>query len=304
MQWHQRQNILIICNKFWGCHNVWRPLKFGLKWAFPNDSSLHKVLTKQMESVILIKEFNKFVTNLTFEKTANGHQKLVVFGGNMIYKNAKLAAYMMVGVIAFSGSSIRAEATGVSSLLPAAGLALTLEEGSEQKEVKASTKSAEESPKKEEIVTSLKKDTESKDKKSDASTSATEKADDTKKTDGKKVDTKSSVLDGIKDENSKIEIKNSLETSKEQEKKEEKKPLLIEDKEVIVKDADTAKAAKVAEDEKLTEEEKEFSKLVIAKVNDYVNVRSGPGEDTEIIGKLYDESVGDFYFGKGRMVSD
>ena len=32
--------------------------------------------------------------------------------------------------------------------------------------------------------------------------------------------------------------------------------------------------------------------LCIAKVNDYVNVRKGPGEDQEIVGKLYDKSAG------------
>ncbi len=41
-------------------------------------------------------------------------------------------------------------------------------------------------------------------------------------------------------------------------------------------------------------EEEGFKSLVIAKVNDYVNVRSIPGEDGEILGKLYDKSVGEF----------
>ncbi|WP_026651020.1 SH3 domain-containing protein [Butyrivibrio proteoclasticus] len=41
-------------------------------------------------------------------------------------------------------------------------------------------------------------------------------------------------------------------------------------------------------------EEESFKSLVIAKVNDYVNVRSLPSEDGEIIGKLYDKSVGTF----------
>ena len=40
-------------------------------------------------------------------------------------------------------------------------------------------------------------------------------------------------------------------------------------------------------------EEEDFTNLVIAQVNDYVNVRSGPGEDYEIVGKLYNKSVGD-----------
>ncbi|MCM1144561.1 MAG: NlpC/P60 family protein [Blautia sp.] len=45
---------------------------------------------------------------------------------------------------------------------------------------------------------------------------------------------------------------------------------------------------------KLHEEEEGFKSLVIAKVNNYVNVRDIPGEDGNIVGKLYDKSVGTF----------
>lgn len=38
----------------------------------------------------------------------------------------------------------------------------------------------------------------------------------------------------------------------------------------------------------------EYANLVIAKVHDYVNVRSDASEEAEIIGKLYDKSVGTF----------
>ncbi len=41
-------------------------------------------------------------------------------------------------------------------------------------------------------------------------------------------------------------------------------------------------------------EEDRFRNLVIAQVNDYVNVRSMPSEEGEIVGKLYDDSVGTF----------
>ena len=44
----------------------------------------------------------------------------------------------------------------------------------------------------------------------------------------------------------------------------------------------------------LTDEEKEFSNLVIAKVNNYVNVRSDASEESEVVGKLYDKSVGTY----------
>ena len=39
--------------------------------------------------------------------------------------------------------------------------------------------------------------------------------------------------------------------------------------------------------------DKEYWHLVIAKVDDYVNVRSIPGEDGEVVGKLYNNSVGE-----------
>ena len=44
----------------------------------------------------------------------------------------------------------------------------------------------------------------------------------------------------------------------------------------------------------MTDEERSFEKLVIADVNDYVNVRDKAGEDGEIVGKLYDGSVGNY----------
>ncbi len=40
------------------------------------------------------------------------------------------------------------------------------------------------------------------------------------------------------------------------------------------------------------EEKQDFSSLVIAKVDSYVNVRAGAGEEHEIVGKLYNKSVG------------
>lgn len=41
-------------------------------------------------------------------------------------------------------------------------------------------------------------------------------------------------------------------------------------------------------------EEEMFKNLVIAQVNDYVNIRSLPSEEGEILGKLYDDSAGSF----------
>lgn len=44
----------------------------------------------------------------------------------------------------------------------------------------------------------------------------------------------------------------------------------------------------------VAEEEETFENLVIAQVNDYVNVRSEASTDSDIVGKLYDDSVGEF----------
>lgn len=66
----------------------------------------------------------------------------------------------------------------------------------------------------------------------------------------------------------------------------------IEDTVVVSKGytEDLRKAANTG----LSEEEESFKNLVIAKVNYYVNVRDLPSEEGNIVGKLYDKSVGNF----------
>ena len=60
----------------------------------------------------------------------------------------------------------------------------------------------------------------------------------------------------------------------------------------VIKDSTAASGAssETAEDS----EEEMFKSLVIAKVTNYVNVRDLPSEEGEIVGKLYDKSVGTF----------
>ena len=53
-------------------------------------------------------------------------------------------------------------------------------------------------------------------------------------------------------------------------------------------------ARKEADLEAIRQEEEELKKLVIAQVNNYVNVRSIPSEEGEILGKLYNNSVGTY----------
>lgn len=50
----------------------------------------------------------------------------------------------------------------------------------------------------------------------------------------------------------------------------------------------------IAEQEAAALDPENFSNLVIAQVTNYVNVRSTPSEDGEVVGKLYDDSVGQF----------
>ena len=66
---------------------------------------------------------------------------------------------------------------------------------------------------------------------------------------------------------------------------------------VVAEQAIAAEAAAVVDTvsaNTVDPEAEKFKNLVIADVNDYVNVRSTPSEDGEIVGKLYDESVGEF----------
>lgn len=64
--------------------------------------------------------------------------------------------------------------------------------------------------------------------------------------------------------------------------------------EAATEEETTEEATEEETTEAATEEEQDFRGLVIAQVNNYVNVRSIPSEDGEIVGKLYDKSVGEF----------
>ena len=64
--------------------------------------------------------------------------------------------------------------------------------------------------------------------------------------------------------------------------------------EPIQKDKTAEESTAVEPDAAEPTEEDLFRNLVIAQVNNYVNVRSIPSEEGEIVGKLYDDSVGTF----------
>lgn len=66
--------------------------------------------------------------------------------------------------------------------------------------------------------------------------------------------------------------------------------------ELLVDEAVVEETVEIVEEATVSENsvEEDFSNLVIAQVNDYVNVRNMPSEEGEILGKLYDDSVGEF----------
>lgn len=132
----------------------------------------------------------------------------------------KTAICTLAAVLFFAENGINAGATGLSSILPAAGLGLELEEGQSVKVVK------------EEAINKTKQNT---------------------------------------------EVQVSITVDKE-----------------IIEPVDTKALKEAAKEEAIKKEEEYFTSLVIADVNDYVNVRSLPSEEGEIVGKLYDNSVGHF----------
>ena len=63
---------------------------------------------------------------------------------------------------------------------------------------------------------------------------------------------------------------------------------------IVVSEGYTRDLREASNAAKLSEEEEGFKSLVIAKVNNYVNVRDLPSEEGNIVGKLYDKSVGTY----------
>lgn len=152
----------------------------------------------------------------------------------MIKFAGKTAICAMSAALFFANSGITAGATGLTSMLPAAGLGLELEEGQSVKVVK------------EEAINKAKQNNASE--------------------------------EGSVSDNDTFALENASITL---------------DKE-IVEPVDTQALLEEAAKADALAEEEQFKSLVIAQVNNYVNVRSLPSEEGEIVGKLYDESVGHF----------
>ncbi len=184
----------------------------------------------------------------------------------MRQKNVKVVMCAVTAVLTFSSIDISANAaTSVASVLPSAGVDYTLaSEGTSLKNIK-------------------------------------EEADTEKVDAGQKEENTDSSQDGSVSGNSAADVLNEVMSSMEnvgavpQETAEKKEEIVIEEtKQVDVSLLDEKILRDVQKRLDRKDEEEGFKSLVIAKVNDYVNVRNMPSEEGEIIGKLYDKSVGTF----------
>lgn len=170
----------------------------------------------------------------------------------------KWTACALAAVLGFTGTELEAQATGnVGSVLPSAGIEFSLQD--EEKSTALST---------------LKEESDKE------AAEQGEEGEDTSGTENEGISVGSVQVGGFSDVAS---------TSDKLSKAPEKK---IAD--TIVVSEGYTRDLKAAAGSGLSEEEESFKNLVIAKVNDYVNVRSIPSEEGEIVGKLYNKSVGSF----------
>lgn len=189
-------------------------------------------------------------------------------------KNMKMVIGAAVAVLAFSSMDINALAsTKVSSVLPSAGVNYTLaSDATSLKNIK------EEADMQKEMVSEMMGI-----EKSVESTSVSDNSVLLSSTSGNVAKAVALSVSG----NDIVEVA-TAETVEVEEK------VIEETKEVDASLLDTKIVKSVEQKLDKKDEEESFKSLVIAQVNDYVNVRSMPSEEGEIVGKLYDESVGTF----------
>lgn len=196
----------------------------------------------------------------------------------MRQKNAKIVICAVTAVLTFSSININASAANkVSEVLPSAGVNYTLASNA------TSLKNIKEGAETEKVNTVQKTNdsTGSVSNNSSADASASDNKSEDVQEDNK--ETAKNVPAGLETVGP-ADITDSLTEEKViEETKEVDTSQLSED---ILKDVEKKLDKK--------EEEESFKSLVIAKVNDYVNVRSLPSEEGEVVGKLYDKSVGSF----------
>lgn len=191
--------------------------------------------------------------------------------------NLKVTACALAAVIGFTSTGIEAEATGnVASVLPSAGIEFFLQE--EEKSNSLSSVKEEADKEEAEMEASMKEES-GDDEDPEKNDSELQEEDEAFEAGG--ISVGSAQVGAFSD----IASTSDAISRKSSEKK------IIDT--VLVSEGYTRDLREAA-GEGLSEEEKSFKNLVIAKVNDYVNVRDIPSEEGEIVGKLYNKSVGSF----------
>ena len=188
----------------------------------------------------------------------------------MRQKNVKMAICAVTAILTFSGMNIEANAaTDLASVLPSAGVDYTLQAN----------------------ATSLKNIKEE----ADTEKAETEETNTENQTEGVPADGVSgnAASENMNTEQEKTDDAKATEAEENAAAEAEEK-IIEETKEVDTSNLSEKILKDMAKKLDRKDEEESFKSLVIAKVNDYVNVRSIPSEEGEIVGKLYDKSVGSF----------
>lgn len=219
----------------------------------------------------------------------------------MNHKGVRIAALALAGIITIGNYPV-SSATGVASVLPAAGFALAIGEGIEISNTLAGrmTDSSKER-KKIEVSTQLERSTEEKTSKSPLENLVPDKTaqeETEQNTDAPVInttlDTTTSDDDADAEATASGNDAEDAETTVSGETDSKDKADKTEDLET----ADTVSANDTAKNETQSKAanviEQDFSDLVIAQVTNYVNVRAEANEESEIVGKLYNKSVGTF----------
>ena len=206
----------------------------------------------------------------------------------MKQKAFKIAACALAGTITFTAFNYKSSATGVSSVLPVAGLALVLEEGNSVTEMKladsVNTAAIKQAVNTQDVTIDDVLDTTI-----PATNPITKVEEETTVNAGEEVKTPSDEI--VIPEADSQEADSQEADSQEADSQEADSQADTSVSENTVVEETTVSENAV---EELTEEEKGFRSLVIADVDDYVNVRDSASEEGEIVGKLYDNSVGEF----------
>lgn len=192
----------------------------------------------------------------------------------MNHKFTKATICAVAAAMLITGSGYQAEAAlSVKAALPAAGLGLVLGEGVSVGQIRDDVKQKKAAQEEQKETTTQSSDENGTSTETEAQT--TEAAKETVR--------ETETASAAQTEETSMESAETMESSQEQTESAEKE--IIEAIDPVYKETETSGTT-----EEEPEEEKET--LIIAQVTDYVNIRDIPSTDGEIVGKLYNNSVG------------